>query len=104
MDQSTIYDDTFITGEVERVIFVSEQTRFTVLKVLINETNTNFSDEAIVTGYFHAVAEGDTYRFSGKVTRHARFGEQFSADTFRKEQPTTMRGLIQYLSGIRFLE
>ncbi|MFB9860689.1 ATP-dependent RecD-like DNA helicase [Salinicoccus siamensis] len=102
MDQSTIYDDTFITGEVERVIFVSEQTRFTVLKVLINETNTNFSDEAIVTGYFHAVAEGDTYRFSGKVTRHARFGEQFSADTFRKEQPTTMRGLIQYLSGDTF--
>ena len=102
MDQSTIYDDTFITGEVERVIFVSEQTRFTVLKVLVNETNTNFSDEAIVTGYFHAVAEGDTYRFSGKVTRHARFGEQFSADTFRKEQPTTMRGLIQYLSGDTF--
>ncbi|GAA3717120.1 ATP-dependent RecD-like DNA helicase [Salinicoccus jeotgali] len=102
MDQSTIYDDTFITGEVERVIFVSEQTRFTVLKVLINETNTNFSDEAIVTGYFHAVAEGDTYRFSGKVTRHARFGEQFSADMFRKEQPTTMRGLIQYLSGDTF--
>ena len=87
---------------MERVIFVSEQTRFTVLKVLVNETNTNFSDEAIVTGYFHAVAEGDTYRFSGKVTRHARFGEQFSADTFRKEQPTTMRGLIQYLSGDTF--
>jgi exodeoxyribonuclease V alpha subunit len=54
--QSTIYDDTYIVGEVERVIFLSEQTRFTVLKVLINETNTSFDDEVIVTGYFHAIA------------------------------------------------
>ncbi|WP_434122075.1 SF1B family DNA helicase RecD2 [Salinicoccus roseus] len=102
MAQSTIYDDTYIVGEVERVIFLSEQTRFTVLKVLINETNTNFNDEVIVTGYFHAIAEGETYRFSGKVTKHARFGEQFSAETFKKEQPTTVRGVIQYLSGDTF--
>ncbi|TVT29343.1 ATP-dependent RecD-like DNA helicase [Salinicoccus cyprini] len=102
MAQSTIYDETYIVGEVERVIFLSEQTRFTVLKVLIGETNTHFSDEVIVTGYFHAIAEGETYRFTGKITSHARFGEQFSAETFKKEQPTTVRGVIQYLSGETF--
>lgn len=102
MEQSTIYDETYIIGEVERVIFMSEQTRFAVLKVNISETNTHFSDEAIVTGYFHAVAEGDSYRFSGKITNHARYGEQFSADSFKKELPNTVRGVIQYLSGDTF--
>lgn len=102
MEQSTIYDDVYITGEVERVIFMSEQTRFAVLKVNISETNTHFNDEAIVTGYFHAVAEGDSYRFSGKITNHARYGEQFSADSFKKELPNTVRGVIQYLSGDTF--
>ncbi|GAB3070981.1 ATP-dependent RecD-like DNA helicase [Salinicoccus sesuvii] len=102
MAQSTIYDETYIVGEVERVIFLSEQTRFTVLKVLVAETNTHFSDEAIVTGYFHTISEGETYRFIGKITSHARFGEQFSAETFKKEQPTTIRGVIQYLSGETF--
>ncbi|HIW12325.1 MAG TPA: ATP-dependent RecD-like DNA helicase [Candidatus Salinicoccus stercoripullorum] len=102
MEQSTIYDDIYITGEVERVIFMSEQTRFAVLKVNISETNTHFNDEAIVTGYFHAVSEGDSYRFSGKITNHARYGEQFSADSFKKEMPNTIRGVIQYLSGDTF--
>lgn len=102
MEQSTIYDDTYVAGEVERVIFLSEQTRFAVLKVNITETNTHFNDEIIVTGYFHAIAEGDLYRFSGKITNHARYGEQFSADSFKKELPNTVHGVIHYLSGDTF--
>ncbi|WP_020008511.1 SF1B family DNA helicase RecD2 [Salinicoccus albus] len=102
MEQSTIYDDTYVTGEVERVIFLSEQTRFAVLKVNITETNTHFNDDVIVTGYFHAVTEGESYRFSGKTTNHTRYGEQFSADSFKKALPNTVRGVIHYLSGDTF--
>ena len=56
--QTSIYDTLYIVGDVDRVIFMSQDTRFHVLKVLIEKTNTNFKDEAIVTGHFHDITEG----------------------------------------------
>lgn len=102
MEQSSIYDEKYIIGEVERVIFQSEKTRFFVLKVTIDETNTNFVFDAIVTGYFHDIAEGETYRFTGSITNHARFGEQFNATQFKRELPKTDEGVIQYLASDTF--
>lgn len=99
MSQSSIYDDLYLTGEVERVIFLSEKTRFHVLKVVVDETNTKFTGETIVTGYFHDVSESETYRFTGKVTEHQRYGEQFSAVSFKHEMPKTNTGVINYLSS-----
>ena len=100
--QTSIYDTLYIVGDVDRVIFMSQDTRFHVLKVLIEKTNTNFKDEAIVTGHFHDITEGESYRFTGKVTEHARFGEQFAAESFKKEVPDTKEGLIQYFSSEKF--
>lgn len=102
MEQSSIYDEKYIIGEVERVIFQSEKTRFFVLKVTIDETNTNFVFDAIVTGYFHDITEGETYRFTGSITNHARFGEQFNATQFKRELPKTDEGVIQYLASDTF--
>ncbi|CAM4137586.1 SF1B family DNA helicase RecD2 [Lacicoccus alkaliphilus] len=102
MEQSSIYDENYIIGEVERVIFQSEKTRFFVLKVTIDETNTNFVFDAIVTGYFHDITEGETYRFTGGITNHARFGEQFNATHFKRELPKTDEGVIQYLASDTF--
>lgn len=102
MEQSSIYDEKYIIGEVERVIFQSEKTRFFVLKVNIDETNTNFVFDAIVTGYFHDITEGETYRFSGTIKNHARFGEQFNATQFKLELPKTDEGVIQYLASDTF--
>lgn len=102
MEQSSIYDEKYIIGEVERVIFQSEKTRFFVLKVIIDETNTHFTFDTIVTGYFHDITEGDTYRFSGNIKSHPRFGEQFNATQFKLELPKTNQGVIQYLSSDTF--
>lgn len=99
MSQSSIYDELYLIGEVERVIFLSEKTRFHVLKVLIEETNTHFTEEAIVTGYFHEISESETYRFTGKITEHQRYGEQFNATSFKHEVPKTNEGVINYLSS-----
>lgn len=99
MSQSSIYDELYLIGEVERVIFLSEKTRFHVLKVLIEETNTHFTEEAIVTGYFHEISESETYRFTGKITEHQRYGEQFNATSFKHEMPKTNEGVINYLSS-----
>jgi exodeoxyribonuclease V alpha subunit len=99
MSQSSIYDELYIVGEVERVIFLSEKTRFHVLKVAVEETNTHFNNETIVTGYFHDISEAETYRFTGNITEHQRYGEQFNAKSFKHEMPKTNEGVINYLSS-----
>lgn len=100
--QASIYDELYIVGDVDRVIFMSEDTRFHVLRVNVSKTNTRFKEDAIVTGHFHDIQETESYRFTGKVTQHARFGEQFSASEFKKEIPNTSHGLVQYFSSDKF--
>lgn len=100
--QTSIYDELYIIGDVDRVIFMSEDTQFHVLRVNIEKTNTEFTEDAIVTGHFHDIAETENYKFTGKVTDHARFGKQFSATAFKKEIPNTSQGLIQYFSSDKF--
>lgn len=102
LGQTSIYDELYIIGDVDRVIFMSEDSRFHVLKVNITKTNTKFRDDGIVTGFFHDIEEGESYRFVGKVTSHQRFGEQFQADSFKKEIPDTNEGLVQYFSSDKF--
>ena len=100
--QTSIYDELYIVGDVDRVIFMSEDTRFHVLRVNVSKTNTQFKEDAIVTGHFHDIQETESYRFTGKVTQHARFGEQFSATEFKKEIPNTSHGLVHYFSSDKF--
>lgn len=100
--QTSIYDELYIIGDVDRVIFMSADTRFHVLRVNVSKTNTQFKDDAIVTGHFHDIQETESYKFTGKVTQHARFGEQFSATEFKKEIPNTSHGLVQYFSSDKF--
>lgn len=100
--QTSIYDELYIIGEVDRVIFMSEDTRFHVLRVNVSKTNTKFTDDVIVTGHFHDIEETENYKFKGKITQHARFGDQFSATEFKKEIPNTNHGLVQYFSSDKF--
>ena len=102
MSQSTLFDTLYIVGEIDRVIFMNQDNRFAVMRVLISETNTEFTDEVIVTGFFHDIVEGESYQFEGEITSHPRFGEQFKSSTYKKTVPKTLGSVIQYLSGDNF--
>ncbi|STY34887.1 helicase, RecD/TraA family [Listeria fleischmannii subsp. coloradonensis] len=76
---------------------------FSVVRLLVKETNTTWDEkDIIVTGVFPKLHEQEVYMFYGKITEHAKFGEQFKAEKFRKEMPQTKAGIIQYLSGELF--
>lgn len=102
MSQSTLFDTLYVDGEIDRVIFMNQDNRFAVIRVLISETNTEFTDEVIITGFFHDITEGESYHFEGEVTSHPRFGEQFKSNTYKKTVPKTLGSVIQYLSGDNF--
>nr|WP_257009068.1 ATP-dependent RecD-like DNA helicase [Nosocomiicoccus ampullae] len=102
MTQLTIEDDLFVTGTVDKIIFHNDDNHFYVMRVLIDETNTELKEETIITGNFHHVDEHETYTFTGEIVEHARFGKQFSARQIKKNVPQTKEGIIQYLSGEKF--
>lgn len=102
MSQSTLFDKLYVVGEIDRVIFMNQENRFAVMRVIISETNTEFTDEVIVTGFFHDIVEGEAYQFEGEVTSHPRFGEQFKTSNYKKTVPKTLGSVIQYLSGDNF--
>ena len=100
MTQLTIEDDLFVTGTVDKIIFHNDDNHFYVMRVFIEETNTELKEETIITGNFHHVDEHETYTFTGEIVEHARFGKQFSARQIKKNVPQTKEGIIQYLSLI----
>lgn len=58
--------------------------------------------EIVVTGSFGNVQEEELYRFLGERVVHPKYGEQFKANSYQKEQPTSENGLIQFLSSEKF--
>lgn len=102
MSQSTIFDQLYIIGEIDRVIYMNQDNHFGVMRVIVTETNTDFQDETIVTGFFHEIVEGETYQFEGEVTSHPKYGEQFKSERYKKTVVKTLNSVISYLSGDNF--
>ena len=96
-------DDRFIKGKIITTIFHNEDNLYTVVRVRVEETNTDFSaKEIVITGYFPKMYEEELYIFYGDFQEHPRYGLQFNATHYRKEIPNTREGVIQYLSGDLF--
>lgn len=102
MDKASLFDQSFITGSVIRVMFYNNENFYTVLKVEVIESNEDFRDEATVIGYFPQIVEGDTYTFKGKIVTHPKYGKQLTAETFEKDLPQSKDSIIQYLSSDLF--
>ncbi|HEY4532501.1 MAG TPA: ATP-dependent RecD-like DNA helicase [Kurthia sp.] len=93
----------FIVGRPVVSIFHNAENLFSIIKLKIQETNTDYKEkEVIVAGYFPKVVEDSIYRFTGRMTKHPKYGTQFKAETFEKEIPATEAGVISYLSSDLF--
>lgn len=93
----------FIVGRPVVTIFHNAQNLFSIVKLKIQETNTDYKEkEIIVTGYFPKVAEDALYRYTGQLKQHPKYGLQFQAATFEKEIPATETGVVQYLASDLF--
>jgi len=79
-----------------RVLSVRYQAPDSLWKVLSVETD---GGTATVVGEFHEVEEDLEYRFVGRWDVHPRFGEQFRAESYQPQPPTSRRGMIAYLSS-----
>lgn len=93
----------FVVGRPVVSIFHNKENLFSIIKLKIQETNTDYSEkEIIVAGYFPQVDTEAMYRFQGDLKQHPKYGLQFQATSFEKEIPATETGVIQYLSSDLF--
>ncbi|MDF2558192.1 MAG: ATP-dependent RecD-like helicase, partial [Bacillales bacterium] len=90
----------YIKGTHVITIFHNESNLYSVVKVLVHDSNIVETDEEItVTGNFPTIQEEEIYTFFGKMKEHPRFGMQFLVETFKREIPETKAGVVAYLSS-----
>jgi len=84
-----------VSGDVVGIIYSNDDNGYKVMEI------ENEDDSFIAVGYFHAVAEGESVKLTGKWTSHPTYGEQFKAEVFEKVLPATRSSIQRYLaSGI----
>jgi exodeoxyribonuclease V alpha subunit len=96
-------EEMYIKGKPVVTIFHNSTNLFSIVKLKIDETNSTYEDkEIIVTGYFPQLINEDSYRFTGQIKQHPKYGTQFQVETFAKDVPETEQGIIHYLSSDLF--
>jgi len=83
------------TGVVERVVFHSQESGFTVLRVRIDEC----SDPVTVTGVLPVVSEGESVDGRGSWVHDRRYGLQFQTVELAVVPPATEEGIERYLAS-----
>lgn len=93
----------FLTGRPVVTIFHNTENLFSIVKIKISSTNTDYKEKEIVLkGSFPPLNADEQYKFTGRLVQHPVHGLQFDVQTFAKELPETEAGLIHYLSGDLF--
>ena len=88
--------DETVTGTVERIVFVSDDGGWSVLR-LRSPRGGVFT----AVGPLIGAREGDELRLTGRWENHARFGERFQVEVYLPVLPTTLDGLRRYLASGR---
>ncbi|CCI87176.1 ATP-dependent RecD-like DNA helicase [Lactobacillus gigeriorum] len=94
---------TEFVGKVNSIVFENNQDLFKILDVEIENTLEGYPRAEIkVTGNFGDIKLSGSYRFSGNLIMHDKFGLQFKAESYQQFLPNEEGGLERYLSSDKF--
>ncbi|MBQ4037434.1 MAG: ATP-dependent RecD-like DNA helicase [Clostridia bacterium] len=82
-----------VEGEVEDVVFQSDETGYTVCTVDCD------GEPVTLVGILPQVMVGDTLRAMGRWTEHPTYGKQFKVEYFEKQMPADAGSMLRYLSS-----
>ncbi|MBZ0282571.1 MAG: ATP-dependent RecD-like DNA helicase [Anaerolineae bacterium] len=91
-----------ITGTVERVTYRNEENGYSVVKIMPDspQPGAMARDGTItVVGIMPPLNVGESVEFSGDFFNDPRWGTQFRSEMVRPVPPTTLIGIINYLSS-----
>ena len=84
-----------LRGTVERVVFHTEETGYSILKVLPEGSR----DVVSLIGKAPRVVAGEQFEASGQWEHRGDFGRQFKAGELRLTRPDTLAGMERYLGS-----
>lgn len=82
-----------VEGYIEKIIYRSEDTGYTVLSLL------NGGKESCLVGVLPTVSEGEYVTASGEVIVHPMYGEQIRVEEFAFAVPSDVVGIERYLGS-----
>lgn len=96
-------EEKFVEGDVAAIYFSNPSNFYKVLLINVEDTNVEYYDaQIVIVGNFGQIETGESYEFYGSLTDHPKYGVQFKADRYAKNQPSTEEAVISYLSGQKF--
>ena len=82
-----------ITGTVEDIIYRNEENGYTVVDIEVKK------EMITATGIMPTVESGMDVRLFGYYKSHPSYGLQFAVETFEQTIPTSIQGILRYLSS-----
>jgi exodeoxyribonuclease V alpha subunit len=90
-----------LTGVMERIIFLNEETHYTIAEFRPEtpaEAKTR-AEAVTIVGPLPGVECGETLHLTGEWTHHAQHGAQFKITGFKSELPSSVYGIRKYLGS-----
>jgi exodeoxyribonuclease V alpha subunit len=84
-----------VTGQIERITYVNEDTGYTVAKVVISGN----PEPVTVVGNLLALSPGEVLEMKGVWETHPKFGRQFRILEHRTRAPASVHGMERYLGS-----
>ncbi len=84
-----------ITGVVERLTYYSEESGYTVARLL----RPGAKELTTITGNFADIQPGQTLQLVGFWREHPQYGPQFQVINYKETKPATLTGLEKYLGS-----
>lgn len=95
--------ETSFTGRINGIVFENNQDLFKIIDVdLISKLPDYDRDNIRVTGNFGDIQIGSTYKFTGNIVVHEKFGKQFRIRSYEPVLPHEEGSLAKYLSSDKF--
>ncbi|MDR1703187.1 MAG: ATP-dependent RecD-like DNA helicase [Clostridiales bacterium] len=88
-----------IEGSVENIVYRSGDNGYTVFELLLADAGAADSSRITCTAYLPEITEGEVLRLTGNFIMHPSYGRQFGASSALRSGPTTLPGMIKYLSS-----
>lgn len=85
-------------GVVEDVVFRSDDGKFAVIRVTVDEDSGRLAQHTAV-GDLGQIVPGENVRLVGRWTEHAVYGPRFLVTSFTPTIPETERGIARYLGS-----
>jgi exodeoxyribonuclease V alpha subunit len=90
-----------LSGVIERITYYNEENGYSVLKITPDQRRMDAARDGTVAvvGTLPKLAAGEMVEFTGQWVEDKQYGKQFRAETVATVKPTSVNGIINYLSS-----